>query len=194
MLVAHDSNSKEFEEEMRSGLKTMDAPQSSLVIANDPPPSRKFQISSEKLGQYFSAYFVPILASEHPCDKLETPKIGIDEDKSGSAENHSMVQSPTIPHPPFTQGGRKDSQPFNNFVNIDQCKNYIEWLSWCFVEFTLFELCIIFALHALRWYKVNGQYGRLYNWTRWLVDVSLPSWLDHLVTIYGAISSLKHGL
>ena len=44
-----------------------------LVIANV-PPSRKFQISSEKLGQYFSAYFVPILASEHPCDKLQIQK------------------------------------------------------------------------------------------------------------------------
>ena len=166
---------KNLKKKLDQGWKPW-TPLSSLALPRHcQQPSRKFQISSEKLGQYFSAYFVLILASEHPCDKLETTKIGIDEDKSGSAENHSMVQSPTIPHPPFTQGGRKDSQPFNNFVNIDQCKNYIEWLSWCFVEFTLFELCIIFALHALRWWTVSMA-GYMIEQDGWLMLVCQVGW------------------
>ena len=82
-----DSNIEEFEIKIRSVLKiirldqcwkpwTPPPPSPFLVIANLPPPSRKFQISSEKPGQYFLAYFVPILASEHPCDKLETQEYG----------------------------------------------------------------------------------------------------------------------
>ena len=98
-------------------MKTMDAP-SSLALPrhcqrpSPLSPSRKFQISSEKLGQYFSACFVPILASEHLCDKLKVQKYQKIEIKKRVTKNHSMVQSPTIPaHQAFTQeGGGKDDR------------------------------------------------------------------------------------
>ena len=111
---------EKIEDKIRSALETMDAP---LALPRHCQPSlRKFQISSEKLRQYFSASFVLILASEHPCDKQLTQKFPICGDKSVWEENHSMVQSPTVPRPPSSLSYKAGERTVNlsHFVNIDQ--------------------------------------------------------------------------
>ena len=142
----------------------MDAP---LALPRHCQPSlRKFQISSEKLRQYFSASFVLILASEHPCEKLPSRKFPICGDKSGWEENHSMVQSPTVPRPPSSLSHKVGERTVNlsHFVNIDQHNT------------TSISYDILWSSYTLNFASLPLMHRWLFNWLGMGCQVEFIGW------------------
>ena len=90
---------------------SMDAP-SSFVLPCHCPPVRKFQISSEIFQQHFRLiwshiYTLFVVVNGRTPRKHQNIEI---KDKTRSADNHSVVQSPTIPLPLSAQGRGKDAK------------------------------------------------------------------------------------
>ena len=90
----------------------MDAP-SSFVLPCHCPPVRKFQISSEIFQQHFRLIWSHIY-TRFVIVNGRTPRkhrnIEIKDKTRSATDNHSVVQSPTIPLPLSAQGRGKDAK------------------------------------------------------------------------------------